>query len=131
MLVEQHVWAHASDRLAKLVTDTEIRALTGERRDRVLALRDSYEAIWRDTVDQGIKDKIFDTSHPRLTAMTLLEMCTSVSHWYQPGGELSLAAICQLYADQALALVRAADHNRPIRRSDLNLPQPTQFLEEA
>src|ERR1044071_6606272 len=54
MLIEQHVWAHVTDRLAKIVTDTELRALSGERRDRVVALRDAYEGLWRQTVEDGI-----------------------------------------------------------------------------
>lgn len=128
MLVEQHVWAHATDRLAKLVTDTELRALTGERRDRILALRDSYEALWRACINQGSTQNIFDISHPRITAMTLLEMCTSVSHWYSPTGELPLGTLCHLYADQALALARATHNNHAIRREELDLPQPDHFL---
>ena len=38
-IVEHHVWAHASDRLATLVTDTELRALAGDRRRVVLEVR--------------------------------------------------------------------------------------------
>lgn len=128
MLVEQHVWAHATNRLATLVTDTEMRALTGERRDRVLALRDRYEVHWRETVEEGAEKRVFSVDHSRITAMTLLEMCTSVSHWYQPEGELALDTLCRLYADQSLALVRAGGDNRPIRRNDLQLPPPTHFL---
>jgi AcrR family transcriptional regulator len=128
MLIEQHVWAHATDRLAKLIADTEIRALTGERRENVLVIRDSYEALWREAIKQGNQTHAFDTPNPTVAAITLLEMCTSVSHWYRPEGSLPLDELCRLYADHGLALVRAATNGVPTRRAALTLPEPTHFL---
>jgi AcrR family transcriptional regulator len=128
MIVEQHVWAHGTDRLAKLVSDTEVRALAGERRDRVIALRDAYEELWQETVADGVRQGAFDVEHPRVVTRALLEMCTAVSHWYQPNGELSLDDLSRLYADRALALMRAAENGRPTFRKDLRLPEPAQFL---
>lgn len=128
MLVEQHVWGHATDRLAKLVSDTEIRALAGDRRARVIALRDSYEAQWRKVVHDGARLGIFDVEHPEIVTRALLEACTGVSHWYQPGGELPLDELCHLYADRGLAFMRAAQEGQPIRRARLQLPGPAHFL---
>jgi AcrR family transcriptional regulator len=128
MLVEQHVWAHGSDRLTTLVGDTEVRALTGERRERILGLRDGYEALWRGTVEEGAAQGVFDVEQPKITTLALLEMCTGVSHWYRPTGEVPLDVLCGLYADSALALVRASGHHEPIRRADLRLAHPEHFL---
>ncbi|MBC6460824.1 TetR/AcrR family transcriptional regulator [Actinomadura sp. HBU206391] len=130
MLVEQHVWAHGSDRLTTLVGDTEVRALTGERRERILAMRDGYEALWRGTVEEGAAQGVFDVEQPKITTLALLEMCTGVSHWYRPTGDVPLATLCGLYADSALAVVRATGHHGPIRRADLRLAGPEHFLRE-
>lgn len=37
----------------------EYHALTGERRDRVIAARERYEAHWRNALDQGVRDGQF------------------------------------------------------------------------
>ncbi|WP_067694088.1 TetR/AcrR family transcriptional regulator [Nocardia jejuensis] len=127
-LIEQHVWAHASDRLAKVVSDTEIRALEGKRRERVLSLRDSYEQVWRNAVQQGVDEGVFDVGHPNTIASGLLSMCTSVSHWFRPDGGLALEQLCWGYSDAGLGLVRATREQRAVRRGDLELQSPGTLL---
>jgi AcrR family transcriptional regulator len=129
LLVEQHVWAHGIDRLAKLVTDTEIRALADERLEKVLSVRDGYEHQWRAVVENGTSCGVFDVDQPKITTIGLMEMCTGVSHWYRPGGDLTLQDLCHIHADNALALVRARRDDKVIRRRDLSLPNPSHFLE--
>jgi len=123
MIVEQHVWAHGTDPQANIVSDTEVRALTGERRGQIIVLRDAYEEFWQETVADGVRDGSFDVEHPRIVTRALLEMCTGVAHWYRPSGELGLDDLSRLYADRALALMRA-----PMRRTDLRIPEPAHFL---
>lgn len=128
-IVEHHVWAHASDRLATLVTDTELRALSGERLRLVLDVRDDYEAQWRAAVSAGTQAEIFVTPHADLSTRALLQMATGVSHWFSPKGKLKLVELCHLYSDNALALLRAQDRvGRPIRRDELSVPAPNHFL---
>ncbi|WP_141580306.1 TetR/AcrR family transcriptional regulator [Actinomadura sp. WMMA1423] len=129
MLIEQHVWAHVTDRLAKIVTDTELRALSGDRRERVIALRDAYESVWRSTVEDGVAARVFTVPNTKALTIGLLEMCTAVSHWFRPSGELELHELCRTYADGGLALMRAARDGRPVRRADLDIGEPTRFLE--
>lgn len=128
-IVEHHVWAHASDRLATLVTDTELRALAGERRRVVLEVRDEYEALWRAAVNAGARDRVFVAPHPDLSTRALLQMATGVSHWFSPKGQMKLGELCRTYADNALALLRA---QRPdggmIRRDQLDVPAPDHYL---
>ena len=78
-LVESHVWAHASDRMAMLVVDTEVRALSGERLSKVMQLRDEYEGIWRSVVRNGAKQDLFEAPQPEVAARALLQMTTGVS----------------------------------------------------
>ncbi|MHC9294559.1 TetR family transcriptional regulator [Mycobacterium sp. LTG2003] len=129
MLVEQHVWAHVTDRLAKIVTDTELRSLTGERRDRVVALRDAYEDLWRLTVQEGVESGTFTAMYPTTLTIGLLEMCTAVSHWFRPAGELTVEQLCHSYADGGLAMMRARRRGRAVRRDDLDIGPPTRFLD--
>lgn len=128
-IVEHHVWAHASDRLATLVTDTELRALGGERRSAVLAVRDDYEAQWRAAVNAGARAQVFVAPYPELSTRALLQMATGVSHWFSPKGQMKLGELCRTYADNALGLLRAHDAaGRPLRREQLEVPAPNQYL---
>lgn len=128
-LVEHHVWLHATERLACIVTDTEVRALSGERRDRMLELRDAYEALWRQAVTAGVDAGSFQAEMPGLAARALLQMATGVSHWFSPSGKLRLDQLCRLYSDGSLGLLRArrAD-GTSLTRADLELPAPDHYL---
>lgn len=130
LIVEQHVWAHGIDRLATLVTDAELRSLTDERREKVLGVRDGYERQWRTVIEDGAASGLFEVDQPKITTMGLMEMCTGVSHWYRPGGELTLENVCHIHADNALALVRATRNGEAIRRRELDLPGPAHFLDD-
>lgn len=129
VIVEHHVWLHATDRLACIVTDTEVRALSGERRERVLQLRDEYESLWRQVLAEGRKVGVFHVEDAGLAARALLQMATGVSHWFSPKGSLGLDDLCRTYSDGALGFLRAraADGNM-VTRAALQLPPPNHFL---
>jgi AcrR family transcriptional regulator len=128
-LVEHHVWLHATERLACIVSDTEVRALSGERRDQVLALRDGYEGQWRRAVNAGVEAGCFQVEMPGIAARALLQMATGVSHWFSPSGKLRLGQLCRLYSDGALGFLRARSKDgSALTRSDLELPAPDFYL---
>jgi AcrR family transcriptional regulator len=123
-LVLLHVWFHGEHALAAQVSHTEIRSLSGEARQQMLDLRDRYDTVWREVVTQGIDSGSFQVQNARLATLALIEMCNGISHWYRPRGELTLAQICYMHADWALALVRAAREGKPVRAADLELVDP-------
>lgn len=118
-IVELHVWMHGARPLATIVADTELRALAGERRDEMIALRDRYEALWRGVVEAGARSGRFEVADVPIAAIALIELCNGVAHWYRPGGRIPLDEVCAIHADLALAAVRA-----PLRRRDLDVPPP-------
>jgi AcrR family transcriptional regulator len=126
-LVELHVWVHGTRPLATLVTDTEVRALAGERRKDVLALRDRYQTLWREVLERGVAQGRFDVPDPALATIGLLELCTGVAHWYRPDGPRPLLEVCAAHADWALRLVDARRGGRPVRRAQLRLPAPEEW----
>jgi len=128
-IVEHHVWLHATERLACIVTDTEVRALSGEQRDRMLTLRDGYEGRWRQAVTAGVEAGCLRAEMPGLAARALLQMATGVSHWFSPSGSLPLGQLCRLYSDGALGFLRARKADgTPLTRADLELPAPDHYL---
>src|SRR5690606_13595996 len=105
------------------------RSLTGEHLDHVRGLRDAYERLWRDVVRRGAAQGRMEILDPKLTSFALLQMCTGVSHWYSPEGELTLDYIAEVFADAALALVRATENGVPVRAKDLDLPRPAEVYD--
>jgi AcrR family transcriptional regulator len=105
-LVRQHVRFHATEQLATLVADTEIRSLSPGPRDEVVARRDAYEAIWRKVIAEGIADGTFRVEDAWIATIALLQMCTGIAHWYRPTGSLTLDQLSRRYIDLALYLLR-------------------------
>jgi len=107
-LVTLHVMAHAALPEETRVVDNEVGALSRGARRHVVRLRDEYEAIWADTLDQGVATGVFDVPDPAVTRLALLEMCTGVARWYSPRGPLSLRDLGDRYAQLALRMAGAA-----------------------
>lgn len=128
-LVEHHVWLHARERLATSIADTEVRALTGAQRERVLAIRDAYQSCWKAMIHQGVATGEFTVDHPEVLATALLQMCTGVAAWFDDErGPLSLGELCSTYSNWALAMVRAQQDGKPVTRDMLKITPPPGFL---
>ncbi|MDF3341013.1 TetR/AcrR family transcriptional regulator [Mycolicibacterium septicum] len=113
-LVAVHVRTHAERRLQCIVSDTEVRALSGANRETIVKYRDDYEAIWNRTIDAGKKAGQFTVSDVDLATKSLLEMCTGVAHWYRPGGRLDLDAVISNFVELSLNALLA---RKPRRKS--------------
>lgn len=121
-IVKVHVWVHGVRQLATRVTDTEVRSISGDDRTEILAMRDGYEALWRDVVRRGLDDGVFAVRNARLATTALLSMCSGVSQWYRSDGEISLDDICEDHAEWALSLVGADRESWNALRADLGHP---------
>lgn len=107
-LVKMHVRAHAEKPRETTVVDGEMRSLTGERRDEIVALRDRYERFWQDAIDAGIEARQLDIAEPSIARLALLEMCSGVSRWYSPAGPVDLSDLTIHYASMALGMLGAS-----------------------
>jgi AcrR family transcriptional regulator len=101
-LVVLHVLAHAIEPEQTRVVDNEVDVLSPAARGPVVALRDTYERLWAAAIDDGVAAGTFRTTHPAVTRLALLEMCSGVARWYSPHGPLSLEALAEHYAQLAL-----------------------------
>ena len=124
-LIETHTAAQAINAHEAIVVDTEHRSLVGPAYREVMALRDRYEDLWRDVIDQGCAAGVFSVSDSRVARLALLEMCNGVAWWYRPSGVLSLEAVTRSLADIGLAAVQARSGGRSISVADLEIPQPS------
>lgn len=104
-LVNVHVRRHAQEQQLCRVGDTELRSLSPAQRAGVVALRDTYQTIWEQTIASGVRAGVFMVPDTKLATFALLQMCTGVAHWYNPAGSLSLDEVSDIFVTMALALV--------------------------
>ncbi len=80
----------------------ERRHLSGERLEGVAAKRDELEAIFRRTVDRGIRTGVFRKEmNGRIATFGILGMCAWAVQWFNPGGKMKIDQV----ADQFCAMV--------------------------
>jgi AcrR family transcriptional regulator len=106
-LVRLHVRTHAAAPDQTRVVDDEVRALSVGARAEVVGLRDRYEALWQQALDDGVSRGEFQVGSAAVVRRALLEMCSGVARWWTPAGELDLDALADEYAALALRLVGA------------------------
>jgi AcrR family transcriptional regulator len=122
-LVHIHVLTHATWQLETQVVDGEMRALSPPRHREIVDLRDAYETLWQQAIDDGCADGVFGVVNSRVARLALLEMCSGVARWYQPQGSIPLEELALRYGEMALGLLGAqplpeASAVASVRRAD-------------
>lgn len=126
-LVRTHVGFHTLDAQRSLVADDELRAVSDVAFTKVMQLRDGYERLWAETLDEGARTGEFSFADARITRLALLEMCNGVARWYSDRGPRHPAEIADTFADLALSMVGARLDGRTARLADLH-SRPTRDI---
>jgi AcrR family transcriptional regulator len=79
----------------------EYAALTGERRDHVIAARERYESYWRQALDHGVRSGVLRPT-PRLLVKGILGMLNYTYLWLEPDGELQPDEVADIFLDALL-----------------------------
>jgi AcrR family transcriptional regulator len=111
-LVVHHVVMHALRPKETTLGDTELRSLTGVRREAVQQMRDEYEGLVVRVLEDGSRAGLFRPLDAKLTAYAVIAQCTNVGIWFRRDGRLPLDEIAHVYANLALRLAGG----RPIGR---------------
>lgn len=64
----------------------EARFLPDDARSAIVAMRDRYEATFRDVIARGIDAGAFREQNPALATIMVLSVLNAVIRWYRPGG---------------------------------------------
>lgn len=120
-LVGVLVSTHATNPLSTRVIDHELISLdpASAGRREVVALRDAYEDLWRDALEGGVVQGIFDVDDAHLSRLALITMCTGMSNWFHPGDTENLRHVRDEFVDLALGAVRARRGRRRVRVADV------------
>jgi AcrR family transcriptional regulator len=97
-----HAFAHTLDATFEhsAIAFYQWTYLTGEHRERVIAMRRQYEELYVDLVAAGIATGEFrEVRSVRVAVRMLLGTVHSLCHWYSPNGSLSIDVIAEMLAD--------------------------------
>ncbi len=78
----------------------EHHALPPRRRKEIIAMRDQYEQTYRECIQQGIDQGIFEPTDVKMASYVVLGALNWIPNWYNPRGALSKETIGRLFADQ-------------------------------
>jgi AcrR family transcriptional regulator len=114
--VTNHIRLHTTYKAEFFIIDTEMRALEDENRQRIIALRDTYDALLQELLKDGMEREIFRRSDVKVTSYAIIAMCTEVATWFRSGGRLNVQQVIDIYCQM-------------ITQGLLRAPEPAQKLE--
>lgn len=97
-----HIGYHAGRSDAVFISYMELRNLEPENFVKVEKLRQTYETIVRNILDNGTRLGDFQIADTRVAAMAIIAMLTGVNTWYRQKGRLNLREIEDIYTDMVL-----------------------------
>jgi AcrR family transcriptional regulator len=97
--IANHIRLHTTHKREFFIIDTEIRALEGEKRAAILALRDRYEDLIQELLQDGMDRGVFRHSDVKIASYALIAMCTEVATWFRPDGRLTVQQVTDMYSE--------------------------------
>ena len=80
----------------------EHRSLDKKSHSRHVPQRDTFEALWRDVINEGVRSKVFDLKDTGLAVRALMGVMNWTLTWYHPEGGKSIEQIADDYSDFVL-----------------------------
>ena len=77
----------------------EHRSLDKRAHARHVPHRDRFEDLWRNVLNEGVRDKTFNCPDTGLAVRGLMGALNWTLTWYGPGGRLTMEKIADRYAD--------------------------------
>lgn len=100
--IASHIRLHTSYKEEFFIIDTEIRALEGENRTAILAMRDHYEQLLQEILRDGVEQDIFRRGDVKVESYAIIAMCTAVASWFRPDGRLSVQQVIEMYREMII-----------------------------
>lgn len=107
-----HTLYSVKERYRARVAD-EIRDLTPEHLERVLRIRDEYEELLKDILQDGQTNAGWDVIDIPIFSYAFATMGSAVCTWYREGGRLSPHEIANMYTEITIRAVLPPPAARP------------------
>jgi len=99
MAIRNHVRIIADDLDSSTVFLREWRNLTGEKLKDFIGLRNKYENGFREIIQLGEDENVFDAVDKKFAVLTILSAVNWIVEWYKPGGTMSPEEIAKNLSD--------------------------------
>lgn len=96
--IASHIRLHTTYKAEFFIIDTEIRALEGESREQILALRDQYEHLLQRLLQEGVDQGVLRPTDVKVTSYAVIAMCTEVASWFRIPGRLTVQQVIDIYS---------------------------------
>ena len=77
----------------------EHRSLDKKSHARHVPQRDTFEGLWRDVLNEGVRTKVFDCADTSMAVRALMGVMNWTLTWYRPEGAKPIEKIADEYAD--------------------------------
>jgi AcrR family transcriptional regulator len=77
----------------------DFSVLGDEPLQKIIARRDQFERAMRAVVNEGVKNREFRKTDPKLASFAILGAINWISKWYRADGAFSAGDIARMYAD--------------------------------
>jgi TetR/AcrR family transcriptional regulator, cholesterol catabolism regulator len=95
MAIKLHVEILTQNLDSALIFIRDWRNLTGKSLEQFVAKRNTYEAGFREIVQTGIEEGVFNETDKKFAALTILSSVNWIVEWYQPDGNLNAEQIAE------------------------------------
>jgi AcrR family transcriptional regulator len=95
--IASHIRLHTIFKAEFFIIDTEIRALDGKHREQILALRDRYERLLQQLLQEGVEQGVLRPTDVKVASYAMIAMCTEVAAWFRPSGRLTVQQVIEIY----------------------------------
>lgn len=109
--IRLHILFHTRRRMEVIIGNTELRSLSPENYQTIVALRDRYSNKLRKIISNGIARGVFHVPDVKVTAFAIIAALTGVGYWYRANGSLSQQRLIEMHEQlimQALGAVTVA-----------------------
>jgi AcrR family transcriptional regulator len=107
-LIRGHLETVASELHFATVFFNEWTCLSDKRRARIAERRDEYEAVFRRTIEQGVRQGVFRVEQPKFAAIYLLSVLNWSHQWFRPGATLRIDQVADYFGELTLRALGAS-----------------------
>jgi len=110
-LMTAHLETVAAELHFATVFFNEWQCLSEKRRARIAQRRDEYEAMFRRTIDQGVRQGIFKVESPKFAAIYVLSVLNWSYQWFKPTASLPIEGVAKQFVALTLRALGAQAKN--------------------
>ena len=99
MAIENHIRILTDDVARSHVFLFEWRRLSNDKLDEFMALRDKYEAGFKEILLTGEQEDLFKEVDKKFAALTILGTINWVVEWFKPNGKMSVKQVADKLSD--------------------------------